>query len=301
VRQVFAQPGHTTDEVHALLATREFVFVDCYTVTPKVGDPLRWTTGQNSIQLYPIDTPLVLKEYSARQVKVSGLTMTSTMGTEVDEQSIHLDFDTEALYYQMPWARAIKTGRLDGSTILRERSFAAAWGDAGSPVDWVGGCKMFMGRFSTVDRVGRSFADIKVKSEMVLLNMKMPRDLFQPGCNNTFGDARCKFDRDTLRIDSNVEVGSDQVKIFCSDVTDSMRLGTVWLEDLSDVTYIRTIKDVVAGSYFTLAYPLEFVPAEGMVIKLFPGCPRTYEACTDYGNTENFIGFPFLPVAETAA
>lgn len=301
MRPVFAQPGHTEAEVHALLATREFVYADCYTVVPKVGGPLRWTTAQRQIQLFPIDTPLVLKEFSARDVKVSGLTMKSTMGVEVDEQSIHLDFDSEATYYNMSWPQAIKTGRLDGSTILRERYFAAHWGQAGQPTDWVGGCKMFMGRFSTVDKIGRSFAEIKIKSDMILFNMKMPRDLFQPGCNNTFGDPRCKFDRNTLRVDSNVGAGSDQTKIFCPAVVDRMRLGTVWFEDMMDVTYIRTIKDVVAGSYFTLAYPLEFVPPEGMVIKLFPGCPRTYEACQSYDNTENFIGFPFLPVAETAA
>jgi hypothetical protein len=200
----------------------------------------------------------------------------------------------------MSWAQAIKTGRLDGSTILRERYFAPKWGHSLAQTDWIGGCKMFQGRFSTVDKVGRSFAQIKVKSEIVLLDMNMPRDVYQAGCNNTFGDPRCKFDRNTLRVDTVVGVGSDQVKVFTPDITDTMKLGTVWFEDISDVTYIRTIKDVVAGSHFTLAYPLEFMPDPGMVLKLFPGCPRTYAACTAYANTANYIGFPWVPVAETA-
>lgn len=300
MRTVYPQPGHTVQELHDLLASKQFVFVDIFTILPKVGDPLRYSTSQRTIQLYPIDEPVTLTQFKSGQVKVSGLQLKIGVGTQVDEQTVVMDFPPGLKYYGMSYAEAIKIGKFDGSTVVRERYFAHAWPGAGQPIDWVAGVKVFAGRFSSVDKIGRSFAEFKVKSELLLLNMKMPRNVFQPGCNNSFGDPVCKYPRELNRTDAVVGAGSTQTRIYSPLVLQAHKFGTVRFEDVNNVLFIRTIKDVVVGSYLDLAYPLEYVPDVGEQMEILPGCVRTHAACQGYNNTPNFKGFPWVPVAETA-
>lgn len=307
MRTIYPQPGHTEQELIDLLATRQFVFVDCFTIFPKVADPLRYSTAQRTVSLFPIDDDSTLSYYTSKEVKVSGVKMKAGVGVEVDEQTLRMDWDPDYVYYGMSMGDAIRRGRFDGSVIRRDRYFAANWGAPNQPVDWIGGCQMFSGRFSTVDRITRSSAEFKVKSNLILLNMKMPRNQFLAMCGNIFGDPVCGIDRIALQITSEVGPGSDSLTIYTTDAANTHKFGTADFEDQYNVTLVRTIKEVVVGSHIVLAAPLDFNPGEGEFFKLRPGCTRTYDTgdanCDTYwgdDKDDHYKGYPFVPTPETA-
>ena len=57
---------------------------------------------------------------------------------------------------------------------------------------------LFAGRISDLD-CSRTGIDIKCRSHLELLNIQMPRRLWQSSCTHVFGDAMCQFNRSSLQ------------------------------------------------------------------------------------------------------
>lgn len=158
---------------------------------------------------------------------------------------------------------------------------------------------MFQGRMSSVDSLSRAGAIFKVKSELVLLNTNMPRDLYQPNCVHTLYDQGCGLDKEDHRIEGIVEAGSTSQLINWGDATEDLTFGFLYMDTPEEITLVRTIRRAETGKLH-LAYPLDFDPPDGTTFDAYPGCDRTYARCGELDNQEHFKGFPFLPVAETA-
>ena len=60
--------------------------------------------------------------------------------------------------------------------------------------------RMFQGRVSTVDNVGRTQATLTVASDLVILDYDMPKNLFSPTCLHVLYDAGCGIVRGTFSI-----------------------------------------------------------------------------------------------------
>jgi Uncharacterized conserved protein (DUF2163) len=50
---------------------------------------------------------------------------------------------------------------------------------------------LFKGRVSTIDRVGRTSAQITIASPLVVLDYDMPRNIYSPTCLRTLYHAGC--------------------------------------------------------------------------------------------------------------
>lgn len=300
MRTVYPQPGYTEADLHALLATRQFVYADVFTFIPKVGDDLTYTNSQRDVTVVPIVGGPARVTYFANKVLLTGLRFKTGIGVEVDEQNVEIAYGS-GLDYQayMTWPEALKQGRLDGANVRRDRFFAADWG---SP--WIAGCKMFTGKVSSLDSVGRLSATINVKSDLVLLNQQMPKDLFQPICKHTWADAGCGVDR-ALHVVQTTVGGPTPTRTFLpwAGATDAFNMGTTYIESSDSVTRIRTILRVDVGVGVHLIYPLDFDPIVGADVSYYPNCRRLFANCGLYhaDPEEHFLGFPFVPVAETAA
>lgn len=294
MRPVYPQPGFTEADTHLLLASRQFAFADCYTIIPRYGDILRVTTAGVTVRVVPIGGEEVVSYESPSNLQVSGLRLSIGIGTTVDEQEMAFQYDQTAEFLGLPFARAIRLGRLDGATISRDRFFTKKFGDA-----WVGGTPLFRGRMSSVDSLSRAGAVVKVKSELVLLNTLMPRDLYQPNCVHTLYDPGCTLDKDDFKQEGTTEGGSTSQVIRWGGATPSLSLGMIYIDTPEGITLVRTIRHAEVGKLY-LAYPLDFSPVEGTAFEAYPGCSRTYERCGEFNNQEHYKGFPFLPVAETA-
>lgn len=299
MRSVTLETGHTMPELAALLASREFVYVDCFTVTAPNGDKIRCTTAQKDVIVTPIGGGVKV-QFTSKGVKVSGLKMVQGIGVDIDEQECKLDFASDETFQALPLSMALLWGRFSGGSVTRDRYFAARWGMGNEATDWVGGTRMFGGRIGELQEVGRSYAKLKVSSNLILLDRNMPHQLFQPGCKNVIYDTGCGLDRSLFQVNGIVGAGSTPSVINWTGALANMKLGTIYIITASGVTLVRTIKDVSVGAALYLSNPLEQTPTVGHNFATFQGCDRSLTRCQALGNEPHFRGYPFVPTEETA-
>jgi len=300
MRPVTPQPGYASSDVTNLLATRQFVYADCFTITPKVGSPLRYTNAQQSVTVVPLGY-ITRETYTAGKVLIKGLRSRNSIGVEVDQQQVDLEYPN-TLEYQaaLTWAKALLVGRLDGAKIRRDRYFASDWGQP-----WLGGCPMFSGVVSTLSAVGRQSATVDVKSDLVFLDRQAPAYLWEPNCKNTWGDPACGVDQNVWAVTGTIGASPTRSVLPWSGSSTDYNLGKIHIENGDSVTRVRTVARATSSQIF-LAYPLDFDPVAGMTFVAYPGCTRTTDAttgCPKYHSTDwqsKIKGFPFIPVAETA-
>lgn len=309
MRTVTPQPGYTEADVEAQMHSGQFVYADCFTFSPKVGSPIRYTNVQQDVSVVPVGF-LMRETYQARKVNLKGLRVHNTLGTEVDEQQVEMNYPETAIYQaSLTWAQALLQGRLDGARIRRDRYIAARFGNGPAQNTlWMGGMTMFKGLVSTLDKVGRMTATLNVKSDLILLNTQMPGSLFEAQCKNTWGDTACGVNQgDWVVNPATVGASPTRTVIPWSGAAQDYNEGKIHIENNDDVTRVRTISRVSGGNLY-LAYPLDFDPIAGQEMAVYPNCGRTSNAtfgCPKYHGDpawrSKYKGFPFIPVAETAA
>lgn len=304
MRPITAQPGHTEAEVIAAMESGQFIYVDCFTIEPKIGDKLRYTTSQTDVTVVPLGE-IARYTYWSNQVLIQGLRVKNNLGVEVDEQEVEISYPDSIIYQaSLTWAQALLQGRLDGASIRRDRYIATALGNgmAGN-TDWLGGFPMFLGLVSTLNKVGRQSATMNVKSDLILLNRQAPAFLWEPNCKNTWGDPACGVDQSIWTVHGTLGASPTRTVLPWSSSSTDYNLGKIHIENGDSVTRVRTIARATATELH-LAYPLDFDPIAGMAFAAFPGCSRTDDpttGCPKYHVNwqEKFKGFPFIPVAET--
>lgn len=300
MRQVFPQPGFSEADVHNALAQDQFMFADCFTIVPIAGDPLLYTNYQKDVSVVPVYEDSARRTFTPKVVNIDGLRMVASTGIQVDEQEITLGYSSAENAYQnrLSWAKAILYGMLDGAVIRRDRYIRLS-----PDTPWIGGWTMFRGLVSGISSVGRSSATVKVKSDLILLDTQMPRDLYEPNCKNAWGDPNCGINQLDFMELGEVESGSTRTLLKWAGADEGYSLGKVYISSGDDTVRVRTILRASAGE-LQLAYPLDFDPVPGIFFEAFLGCNRTSERCQFFHGDPTwktrFKGFPFIPVAETA-
>lgn len=300
MRPIYPQPGHTADEVSAALDSGEFVYADCYTIRPKNGDDMRYTTAQYAVSVVEFED-VVRKTYVADELLITGLRTKCNLGVEVDEQEIQIEYGLGHLFQNhIPWPKAVLFGRLDGAVVRRDRYIAKAWN--AERTEWLGGFPMFMGLVASIDKVGLQSATIRVKSHLVTLNTQMPRDLFEANCRNTWGDTGCGVNQEDYAVIGATEGVPTRTVLPWSGASSEYALGKVLIANSDSTIRVRTISRA-DGDALYLSYPLDFDPPTGLAFTAYPGCDRTKDRCPFFHGVDwvkRFAGYPFVPVAETA-
>jgi len=302
VRPITAQPGHTEAEVIAALASRTFVYADCYTITPLVGSPLHYTNARRDITVVPLGGS-IRQTYQSRNVLIKGLKAHTKIGVQVDEQQIQIDYTGETEYQgRLSWPRALLLGYLDGATIRRDRYIATEWG-ADLSYPWLGGMPWFDGTLTSLTDVGRQTATLNVKSAFNVLDRQMPQSLFTSRCKRVWGDAGCGVDRNLFATLITITSGTPTTSFLpWASATSDYVEGMVHMDNSDAVTRVRKILKI-DGSGLYLASPLDFLPAVGQSFTAYEGCPGTASRCEDFHGSswrDFFLGFDKVPVAESA-
>lgn len=297
MREVIPQPGYTVGDVEAAMASRSFRFTDCFTIVPVKGTEMRYTNYQQDVSVIPNTGGPAYVRYRSNKINIMGLRVRASVGLEVDEQELALDYTNEPIFQaQLPWGEALLNGRLDGAHVRRDRFIAGPNGK------WIGGFPMFSGLVSTLSSVGRQSASLKVKSDIVLLDMNMPKDLFESNCKNVWGDPVCGVIQDDWAVLGVAGVGVTRTYIPWTDASSEYAMGKIYMSNGDTTTRVRTIARANDDGLF-LSYPLDFDPEPGFTFTAYPGCNRTKERCPHFHGDEwrrHFKGFPYVPVAETA-
>jgi len=273
----------------ALLASSDrFIMADLYTITLVGGSVLRYSAAPTALFANGYTFALGPK-FERTKTKI-------VIGTQVDELEVIYTEPTD-LIGGLPFLQAAWQGELDGALLQLERAFMATYGDT-SP----GTVVLFAGRISDIDCT-RTGIDVKCRSHLELLNIQMPRRLWQSSCTHTLGDAMCQFDRSNLQATFSAGPGSSEAQIATSVSPTPPNLyiqGTVIGVTGANAGSSRTVANMSGGwVYVRLAFLSPILP--GDQFQLLPGCDRTLSTCTNlFNNVIHYGGFPYIPTPETA-
>jgi uncharacterized phage protein (TIGR02218 family) len=272
-----------------LNSSTQFVMADLYTFTLVGGSVLRYSSAPTEIAANGFTFALGPKFERSKTNTV--------IGTQVDELDIKIYAETTDLIGATPWLQAAWQGQLDGALLQLERAFMPSYGDT-SP----GTVVLFAGRISDID-CSRTGIDMKCRSHLELLNIQMPRRLWQSACTHVFGDAMCQFNSGTLQASFACLSGSTETQILSTINPTPAGLyvqGTIFGLTGANAGDGRTIAGMSSGN---VSVKLAFLspPMIGDQFQLLPGCDRSIATCTNvFNNAIHFGGMPYIPTPETA-
>jgi uncharacterized phage protein (TIGR02218 family) len=273
----------------ALLAgSEQFIMADLYTLTLVGGSILRYSAAPTAISANG-HTFVLGPKFERSRTKV-------VIGTQVDELEVRVYPEPKDLIGDLLFLEAAWQGQFDGALLQLERAFMPTYGDTSS-----GTVVLFAGRISDID-CSRTGVELKCRSHLELLNIQIPRRLWQASCTHVFGGPMCHFNRESLSITFSAGAVSTQTVITNapSSVTPFV-LGTIKGVTGSNAGLSRTVAAFVSGGTVTVKLAFLFPVAAGDQFQLLPGCDRTIATCRNVFNNEaNFGGFPFIPTPETA-
>lgn len=276
----------------ALLNTAtEAYHADLYTFTLIDGSIYRFTSAETDLitggNTFQTAGPL-LQRGKVRTV----------IGLQVDSLDVSIFADENILLNGVPWLKAITNGVLDGAYLKLERAIMPTWGDLTN-----GGTLIsFMGRVSEIV-VSRTEAKLTVNSDLELLNIQIPRNLYQPGCVHTLYDTGCTLNRASYAISTTVSSTSTTSSVNASALTQAagyFDLGVLQFTTGQNAGVRRTVKSFSPG-VVSLSYPLPYAPAISDSFTIWPGCDKQKDTCdTKFANKANFKGMPYIPQPENA-
>ena len=284
----------TTPALQAYLAAQRtardapLLMADCYTLTLRTGTILTYTNA---------DVPVVMNgfTFAANAVLIDGLAFKCAMGLEVDQQHISIAARPTDTVGGVAFLVAIHHGVLDGCMVQRERAFLSAWNT--TPI---GSIVLFKGRVTQVDSVGRTGAEVTVASDLVLLDIDMPRNFYQPTCAHTLYDSGCGLLKSAFGTAGTVAAGSSASTIVWSGSQSIFTQGTLVFTSGTNVGASVGVRSAT-GSALSLSYPLPSAPGVGDAFIVYQGCDHTSATCqAKFNNLANFRGFPFVPPPASA-
>jgi hypothetical protein len=317
MRPVTLAAGKTLADFTALLVSRQFNFAEAVAFKlaqpPFAGTVLAWTTAQRDFTVPPCDGSLALQTYVAGDVLMSGFKFSISGGQDaksgepsasitVDEQSITLIPNANPAAPSMIGAAPLLQAAgqawkaLDAATFQRDRWY---FDDAWNPV---GGVPIFYGYAASIDSLSRTQVQLKVKSDLVLLDIQMPRNLYQPNCQYTVYSGPCGAVKASYASHASVGASSAPTATFIpwTGSTAQFAQGEVTFESGANTNLTRTIRKADTTGLW-LAYPLPFAPAVGDLFVAYPGCDRQYGGgCAYFGRQSAYRATPFVPNAEMA-
>lgn len=283
--------------LQTLLATRQFFAADLYTFTLVGGGVLRYCAGDRDItsggNFFTSQGPRIDRKDNKAKCHWK-------IGVEVDTLVFDVMPQATDLVNGQPFLAACVQGAFDGAELQLERAFMATYGDTS-----VGTVIMFVGRVAEID-LGRAVATFTINSHLELLNLQLPRNLWQPGCVNSLGDASCGVDLTGYGIAGSAMAGSSQSVVAASlgQVTGYFDQGKIAFSSGANAGLTRSVKSWVAGAPGSIALlaPLPNAPTAGDAFTIYPGCDKTLGAngCPKFANTARFKGYPYVPQPETA-
>lgn len=275
----------------ALLDADQFIMADLYTITTIQGIEYRYTS-------YDVNLTVQGKEFRADGPVISRDGISLSLGIEVDNLSITIETNESTKFGDVPVAQAFHNGILDGARFKLERIFM----DMHTPTDTSAGTLvLFEGRIVEPE-LDRYEINASVVSDVDNLKLQMPRNLYTPGCLNTLFDSACGLLNADFAINTTIGANSTPNRILCelSQPQGWFTQGVVEFLEGVNIGIKRTVRLHEAGSLL-LTLPLLEMPEIGEAIRVYPGCDKRLDTCTNrFNNRARFRGAPFVPVPETS-
>lgn len=280
----------------ALLQSGAPLFMaDLYTVTLQTGSVLRWTSADVDLT---VSGNLFDSGYDQGATPlITRGSIRNARGTEVATCDLTLYCGQTAQLLGIRLPLAAHNGAFDGARVRIDRYIAAtATPLAGWPI------VLFEGAVAGVDPAALEVV-LHLKSDLEMLNRVFPPHTYQERCTYTLGCSGCGKSIAALTESSSAAAGSDRGRILTSltsHAADYFAGGYCIAISGANAGARRSIAASTAAGAITLDVPFSGAIAVGDAVQVVPGCARTKDACSAWGNLPRFRGFPFIPVAETA-
>ena len=135
----------------------------------------------------------------------------------------------------------------------------------------------------------------------MLLDIDMPRNIYQPTCLHTLYDSGCALVKNAYGTGGSVGGGSTASVINWTSANASFQQGSITFTSGVNAGVTANVNAVVAGASLTLGYPLQSVPSPGDSFTIYYGCDHTTATCQSrFSNLGNFRGFPYVPPPQMA-
>ena len=229
----------------------------------------------------------------------------NVIGVEVSTVDVTMMYGNASLVPQwdgtnLPIAPWLMNGGLDGARLKIKRFFCAAGNSV--QVGWV---DLFTGRVAEVSSITGTQAQIQAISSLELLNIKMPRNVYQAQCVWTVYDAGCGLSINAFAKAGVILAGSNLTHIVHNISMNSGFVDQGYFKQVNNansgglIAPMRTITTQNA-THIVLAYPLPVPPAVGADFLVRPGCNLSLAACTALGNNDKIRFYPYIPTPETS-
>jgi uncharacterized phage protein (TIGR02218 family) len=254
------------DSLIALLnSSQQFTPVDLYQITLINGTVINYTS-------YDIDVTDSEITYKANGVLIERSRVRTVIGVEVDSLDLVINPHPNDLVGGVSFLQMCAAGQLDGATLTLRRAFLNALGEN------MGSFINFSGRIADMNMT-RSQVDITVKSDLELLNVKLPRNLYQTTCLHTLYDDSCGLNRADWGVAGTVLSGT-KIVLTSALTTEAghFDLGYIIFNTGVMAGTRRTVKTYSDG-VFNLLNPLPTQPGVGDTFTAYAGCDRTQNTC----------------------
>ena len=278
----------TRELIDLLHGSDEFLMADLFRITLSNGQILRHTNA---------DMPVVWdgQTYEAHKLIIKRGATRVAVGLDVDSNTLEIAAEPDYRLEGLQWSEAALGGALDGARVVIERIFFSDWATP------VGTVVIFSGRVSDVSG-SRSAVKVDVKSDIELLNVSSPRNIYQAGCMRTLYDGGCKVNREKFTVNGRVTADSTTGTELACNLTQAdgwFNQGVIKFTSGRNAGLSRTVKEHKGGR-LSFALRLPFPPQSGDVFKIYPGCDKRQETCgKKFDNIVHFRGFPYIPAADT--
>ena len=275
----------------ALLDADQFIMADLYTITTIQGVEYCYTSYDHNLIVQG-------KEYRNDGPVISRDGTSLSLGIEVDNLSITIETNESTKFGDVPVAQAFHNGILDGARFKLERIFM----DANTPTDTSAGTLVLFDGRIVEPELDRYVINASVVSDVDNLKLQMPRNLYTPGCLNTLFDGACGLLSSDFAVTTTIAANSTPSRILCelSQAQGWFTQGVVEFLEGVNIGIKRTVRLHEAGALL-LTLPLLEMPEIGESIRVYPGCDKRLDTCTNrFNNRARFRGAPFVPVPETS-
>lgn len=193
----------------------------------------------------------------------------------------------------------------DGGGAIQADIGVVAW-RAGAQTP-TGVLRIFAGRVAEVD-LGRSSAVISINSHLELLNISMPRNLWQAPCRHRLFDSGCTLIASSYAASGTCAAGSTRYVLVDSGLgapsgSGTYTLGRVVMTSGNNSGFSRAVRSW-DGTNWTLIAPLPFTVGAGDTFTAYPGCNKQFTTCEAFQGSNAFLNFggaPYIPAPEAAA
>lgn len=281
-----------TGSVGTLLASRgPFFFCDCYTINLLSGIQLLYTSADQSVTFGGTT-------WLGNALRIERSKIKLVRGVQVDALTVDCYPMSTDLIGGNPFVQLALNGGLDGAKLQLDRGVSPGDGQALTGIV----PKRFIGRIAEVQG-GRSKLTLTVKSDLDLMNIQMPRVLWQPPCSHSLYDAGCTLSRGSFTTSGAAAAGTLTASAFTTNLTQAdgyFALGALTFTSGPNTGLFRSVKAYVhASGLVTMMVPFPVAPTAGNTFTIYPGCDKTFNTCnTKFANQQNFRGFEFVPDPE---